>query len=129
MLGGPSPLFAQARRPGDIALIELLFARPFWHRGVVPLRHVFVFGQIGLAALDNLSYCLPMANQITWQLVDAVAADLGASEPARQKWRQPGRGVPPIWQIKIVQELMRRSVPASLDDFAGLPENPGRIAA
>lgn len=70
-----------------------------------------------------------MAETLTWKLVDDIAADLGANEPARMKWRQAGRGVPANWQIKIVRELMTRGVPASLDDFAKLPTNPGRLAA
>lgn len=70
-----------------------------------------------------------MAIHLTWKLVDEVASELGATEPARLKWRQKGRGVPPVWQIKIAQELMERGVPVSLNDFAGLPENPGRVAA
>ena len=70
-----------------------------------------------------------MANHLTWALVDGVAADLGATEAARLKWRQKDRGVPAVWQIKIANELMRRGVPVALADFASLPENPGRIAA
>jgi hypothetical protein len=70
-----------------------------------------------------------MNSNITWQLVDSVAAELGAKQGARFKWRQSGRGVPASWQIKIVQELMRRGVPVSLDDLASLPVNPGKIAA
>lgn len=70
-----------------------------------------------------------MAIQLTWNLVDATAAELGAKEPARLKWRQKGRGVPPAWQIKIVGALMAKGVPVSLADFNSLPETPGRIAA
>jgi hypothetical protein len=64
---------------------------------------------------------------LNWQLVDAVAADLDANKEARLKWRQ--RGVPPKWQISIVQELMRRGIPVALADFERLDLNPGRIAA
>ena len=70
-----------------------------------------------------------MNSNITWQIVDSIAAELGAKPAARFKWRQSGRGVPALWRIKIVQELMRRGVPVSLDDLAGLPVKPGRIAA
>ncbi len=70
-----------------------------------------------------------MPNTLTWKLVDDTAASLGVNEAARLKWRQAGRGVPAVWQIKIVRELMMQGVPVSLDDFATLPENPGRIAA
>lgn len=68
-------------------------------------------------------------NTLTWQLVDDIAAELGANKEARLKWRQPNRGVPPIWRIKITQTLMARGVPIALNDFDRLPENPGRIAA
>ena len=70
-----------------------------------------------------------MANNLTWQTVDDIAAELGAKEPARLKWRQAGRGVPPAWQLKITRALMERGVPVSLDSFADLETNPGRIAA
>lgn len=70
-----------------------------------------------------------MQNHLTWKLVDEVAADLGASEAARLKWRQPKRGVPADWQIKIADELGKRGVEVQFYDFASLPENPGRIAA
>lgn len=66
---------------------------------------------------------------LTWHVVDTVAAELGAKQEARAKWRQAGRGVPAEWKIRITQALMARSVPISLSDFDRLPENPGRIAA
>lgn len=65
---------------------------------------------------------------ITWLIVDEVAAELGAKAARRRKWRQPGRGVPPHWRIKITQALMARGVPVALNDFDRLPEKPGRIA-
>lgn len=70
-----------------------------------------------------------MPETLTWNVVDKVAAELGVKLPARLKWRQPGRGVPAEWRIKITQALMARGVPISLSDFDLLPENPGRIAA
>lgn len=66
---------------------------------------------------------------LNWRIVDNTAAELGAGESARLKWRQSGRGVPAEWKIKITQALMARGVPVALSDFEGLPENPGRIAA
>jgi hypothetical protein len=66
---------------------------------------------------------------LTWRTVDDIAAELGAKPEARAKWRQPGRGVPAEWRIKLTQALMGRSIPISLSDFDRLPENPGRIAA
>jgi hypothetical protein len=66
---------------------------------------------------------------LTWRMVDDIAADLGAKESARLKWRQEGRGVPPAWRIKITQALLSRGIPVALNDFELLPSNPGRIAA
>lgn len=66
---------------------------------------------------------------LTWSVVDTVAAELGVKAPARLKWRQPGRGVPAEWRIKITQALMARGVPIALSDFDALPEKPGRLAA
>jgi hypothetical protein len=68
-------------------------------------------------------------NTLNWRLVDDMAAELGAKQDARAKWRQAGRGVPAEWRIKITQALMARGVPIALSDFDRLPENPGRIAA
>lgn len=70
-----------------------------------------------------------MSNTLTWLVVDQVAAELGATKPARAKWRQPNRGVPADWRIKITQALLARGVPVSLGDFDALQEKPGRIAA
>jgi len=70
-----------------------------------------------------------LENHLTWQIVDEVAADLGAGESARLKWRQRGRGVPAEWRIKITQALMSRGIAIALAEFDALPENPGRIAA
>lgn len=64
---------------------------------------------------------------ITWKLIDDTGAALGAKEEARRKWRQ--RGLPPVWQIKIAQHLMKRGIPVALGDFAKLPIKPGRIDA
>lgn len=66
---------------------------------------------------------------LTWRVVDDIATELGASESARLKWRQTGRGVPAEWRIRITQTLMARGIPIALSDFDSLPENPGRIAA
>ncbi len=64
---------------------------------------------------------------LTWQLIDDTATELGAQQDARLKWRQ--RGVPPKWQIAIVQNLMARGVAIALADFDRLELRPGRIAA
>lgn len=68
-------------------------------------------------------------NTLTWQIVDATAADLGAEASARLKWRQRGRGVPAIWRIKISERLKADGVHIELSAFDALPETPGRIAA
>jgi hypothetical protein len=66
-----------------------------------------------------------MAN-LTWKIVDDVAGKLGAKDAARAKWRQRGRGVPPAWRIKIVQDLMASGTPVSLADFDRLEPTSGR---
>lgn len=66
---------------------------------------------------------------LSWRLVDDTAAELGAAPTTRLKWRQPERGVPPAWRIKIAAALMARGVPIALADFDTLPTNPGRLAA
>jgi hypothetical protein len=66
---------------------------------------------------------------LTWKLVDDTAAVLGAQGSARLKWRQEGRGVPPAWRIKIVEDLMKRGIPVALADFERLEPKPGRVAA
>lgn len=68
-------------------------------------------------------------NALTWAVVDKTAEALGATETARLKWRQPGRGVPPAWRIKIAEALMAAGVPVALSSFDQLESNPGRIAA
>lgn len=39
----------------------------------------------------------------TWDRIDRVAAELGASREQRRKWRQR-QHVPPAWRIKIFEE-------------------------
>lgn len=63
--------------------------------------------------LDKLSRMV--TNQLTWELVDAVASDLGAKDEARRKWR--GRGIPADWKIKIAQEMESRGQRFSAGDF------------
>lgn len=70
-----------------------------------------------------------MSQPLSWKLVDEVADKLGVTSSTRLKWRQPGRGVPPKWQIEIAKALMSSGVPVSLADFEQLEPNPGRIAA
>ena len=70
-----------------------------------------------------------LAKPLTWALVDNVAESLGATEAARRKWRQEGRGVPASWRIRIVESLMAQGAPVALADFDQLESKPGRIAA
>jgi hypothetical protein len=63
-------------------------------------------------------------NTLNWRVVDDIAAELGAKDYARAKWRQ--RGIPAEWKIKITQTLMARGVPVALNDFDRLS---GRLAA
>lgn len=86
-------------------------------------------GRIGLALWDRLSNHRGMEQQaLTWRLVDETAAALGANEATRRKWRQIGRGVPPIWRIKIVEAIGDR-VPVSMSDFDQLPVASRKAAA
>jgi hypothetical protein len=52
---------------------------------------------------------------LTWSIVDETAAELGAKQWARLKWRQ--RGVPADWKIKITQKLMSQGIAVALSDF------------
>jgi aspartate carbamoyltransferase catalytic subunit len=70
-----------------------------------------------------------MTDQLSWAIVDEIAASLGASEANRLKWRQPRRGVPSSWRIRIADALKARGIEVAFGEFDALPENPGRIAA
>jgi hypothetical protein len=70
-----------------------------------------------------------MENALTWKLVDDIATELGASESARLKWRQGGRGVPPIWRIRVAERAAKQGVSFDMAAFDALPATPGRIAA
>jgi hypothetical protein len=78
--------------------------------------------------LDGLSNHGEMS-ELTWKLVDEIAAEMGAGEASRRKWRQRQAGVPSKWRIAITQDLMRRGIPVALSDFDKLETTPGRIAA
>jgi hypothetical protein len=75
-----------------------------------------------LDLLDDLSNLRPMAKQtLTWPLIDAVAAELGATPAARAKWR--ARRVPFKWQVKIMDALEPRGVRFPSSDFEALGSN------
>lgn len=96
----------------------------------MPDKHGQIVRHVVLDMGDNLSHQITMQKEtITWAVVDREAEALGVTASARLKWRQANRGVPPVWRIRIVENLSQRGLPASLSDFDALPANPGRIAA
>ena len=96
----------------------------------MPLDNFSCDVQIILANLDDLSNHRRMSeNALTWAVVDEIAAELGASEPARLKWRQVNRGVPASWRMAIADRLGEKGFRPSSADFDALPSTPGRIAA
>ena len=64
-----------------------------------------------------------------WTTVNEAACRLGVTAAARLKWRQGGRGVPPVWRIRIPSLLAERGAAVAMRDFDALPVTPGRIAA
>lgn len=66
---------------------------------------------------------------LTWETVDAIAADLGASAANRRKWRQTGRQVPDAWRIRIVDALKARGVVVEFSAFDDLPPRPGKLSS
>lgn len=66
---------------------------------------------------------------LTWETVEAVATDLGATRAQRRKWRQIGREVPPAWRIRIAGELAARGVLVELSAFDDLPPRPGKLSS
>ena len=72
-----------------------------------------------------------MAKQtLTWPLVDAIAAELGATPAARAKWK--ARRVPFKWRVKIMDALEPRGVKVASAAFESLHSAPrisGKAAA
>lgn len=66
---------------------------------------------------------------LTWETVDAAAAELGATAVQRRKWRQIGRQVPDAWRIRVVERLKADGVEIAFADFDELTPRPGRLAA
>lgn len=64
---------------------------------------------------------------LTWELVDAIAADLGATPANRRKWRQTGRQVPTSWRIRIAEALKARGTAVEFSAFDDLPPRPGKL--
>lgn len=65
---------------------------------------------------------------LTWEIVDAIAADLGASAATRRKWRQTNRQVPNNWRIRIAEVLKARGDSVDFSAFDDLPPRPGKLA-
>jgi len=67
-------------------------------------------------------------SEISWPLIDTLAAELGAKERARLKWRQRGVSLP--WQIKIVEHARSSGIEAvTFDAIQSLPRSQPRAAA
>ena len=68
-----------------------------------------------------------MTAALTWERVDAIATELGATAAQRRKWRQIGRQVPDAWRIRIADHLKKAGEDVAFADFDGLPPRPGRL--
>lgn len=66
---------------------------------------------------------------LTWEIVDAIAAELGATDANRRKWRQTGRQVPDAWRIRIVNALKARGAVVEFSAFDDLPPRPGKLSS
>lgn len=64
---------------------------------------------------------------LTWEIVDEIAAALGASAGQRRKWRQTGRQVPNSWRIRIAEKLKADGRPIDFSAFDDLPPRPGKL--
>ncbi|MDK8187747.1 MULTISPECIES: hypothetical protein [Sphingomonas] len=65
---------------------------------------------------------------LTWEIVDKIAAGLGASAGQRRKWRQTGRQVPNSWRIRIAEAIKGRGEPIDFSAFDDLPPRPGKLS-
>jgi hypothetical protein len=63
---------------------------------------------------------------LTWQKVDQVASELGATEFARAKWRQ--RQVPHDWRIRIFERLTDDGENVRFSDFDALESTASKAA-
>lgn len=64
-----------------------------------------------------------MATQPDWELIDDAARMLGISKYARQKWRDPDRGVPSKWWLPISRMTRGR---VTLEELEASKEDAGR---
>lgn len=65
----------------------------------------------------------PMAES-AWDLIDRCAAELGVNSETRRKWRERN-GVPPRWQVPLLQQFGKHHLIVSLDFFDNLSSSPG----
>ena len=49
-----------------------------------------------------------------WETVQRIALDMGVRPDTVRKWKEPGRGIPSHWHIRLVANSMRK---LKLDDF------------
>jgi len=61
---------------------------------------------------------------LSWPVVDNIAASLGASDAARRKWRQ--RGIPYLWQIKLATALTASGDNVDISAFERLSPRPSQ---
>lgn len=64
---------------------------------------------------------------LTWETVDAIAVELGATAAQRRKWRQTGRQVPNGWRIRIAEKMRASGQPVAFEAFDDLPPRPGKL--
>lgn len=67
-------------------------------------------------------------SSLTWETVDEIAAELGASAGQRRKWRQTGRQVPNSWRIRIAEKMKANGEPIEFSAFDDLPPRPGKLS-
>lgn len=67
-------------------------------------------------------------SSLTWEAVDEIAAELGASAGQRRKWRQTGRQVPNSWRIRIAEKMKAKGEPIEFSAFDDLPPRPGKLS-
>lgn len=56
-----------------------------------------------------------------WQFIETVAAEMGAKEEARRKWRERGR-VPHRWRLPIMEAARAKRVKLDSAIFDNVPQ-------
>ena len=49
-----------------------------------------------------------------WHTVERIALDMGVKPDTVRKWKEPGRGIPAHWHIRLVANSKRK---LKIDDF------------